>query len=73
MSEFAKSVKKEFGLNQRVVLSDYLGADLSGATGTILGKSFIDIFDMYIVLLDIPLPTHLAVVIPEMALTAVTE
>lgn len=73
MDATMKQFKKEFALNQRVMMSDYMGAELNGAIGTILGKSFDHIFDMYIVLLDKPLQSHLAVVIPEMGITAITE
>jgi hypothetical protein len=42
--------KKNFNLYDRVMLKEC--NELSGLVGTILGRSFVDVFDGYIVLLD---------------------
>lgn len=66
-----KIIKKEFALNQRVIIDEGMGEVLAGATGKVLGKSFNQVFAMYIVLLDEQLPNNLAVVVPEFGLTAI--
>lgn len=53
--------KQNFKLNDRV---EFDAGDFKG-TGTILGKASEHIADMYIVQLDVPLPTHKACVLPE--------
>lgn len=61
--------KKQFLLNQRVKIDGSMGNEIGNAAGVILGKSFENVFDEYIVLLDNPTKTHLAVTIPETLLT----
>ena len=55
--------KKEFTLNQHVMIIN--AGELSNKTGVILGKSSVDIIDDYIVLLDTPTETNIAVSITE--------
>lgn len=63
--------KKNFELRTRVrfVLVD--SDRLENQTGTILGKSFEDVGDHYIVLLDVPQPDMLAICITEHCLEPV--
>jgi len=44
-------IKKNFQLNDRVRLVR-IGGPLAGATGLVKGRSFTNVFDSYIVLLD---------------------
>ena len=48
-------------------------AILEKRTGTILGKSVVNVLDHYIVLLDNPLPESLAVSIPEFCLERISN
>lgn len=63
--------KKNFELKTVVRFVKTGGDVLENQTGTILGKSFVNVVDHYIVLLDNPLPDRLAVVITEHCLEAV--
>ncbi len=57
-------------MNQRVQLTQ-TGSDLlDGQCGTILGSSMVNLYNFYIVLLDIPTETHRALSLPESCLTA---
>jgi hypothetical protein len=60
-----KPLKKEFYVDNRVVIWNTNSTELDGKKGTILGKGTEHIVDSYIVLLDEPLPTHKAVLLPE--------
>ena len=65
--------KKNFKLRDRVVIRR-VGADsLEGAIGTIQGTSVVDATDFYIVLLDEPTATHLAICMTESCLDLVDE
>lgn len=63
--------KKNFELKTVVRFVKTGGDVLENQTGTILGKSFVNVEDHYIVLLDNPLPDRLAVTITEHCLEAV--
>jgi hypothetical protein len=66
--------KQNFSLNERVeihslgVTMDGERQELEGATGYILGKSFENVLDAYMVMLDKPLPNALAVQMTEACL-----
>jgi len=62
--------KKNFSLSQPVRFVNLPPCELSGKTGVILGTSFVNVIDHYIVLLDKPTDTHLAVCITESCLEA---
>jgi hypothetical protein len=47
------NMKQNFSVGTRVIIGN-VGAEMDDQTGVILGKSFVDVFDSYIVLLDIP-------------------
>ena len=64
-------MKKNFALNTKVRFIKTGGDVLENQTGTILGKSFVNVDDHYIVLLDVPFPDRLAVTITEHCLEAV--
>lgn len=57
--------KKNFALKTKVRIVKVGGDVLENQTGTILGKSFVNVNDHYIVLLDNPLPESLAITITE--------
>ena len=57
--------KKNYPLSHRVKIVRLGGDAMEGKTGHILGKSFENVHDHYIVMLDEPTETHLAVVITE--------
>lgn len=63
--------KKNFALKTPVRFIKTGGDVLENQTGTILGKSFVNVEDHYIVMLDVPLPDRLAVTITEHCLEAV--
>ena len=67
-------MKKEFKLNQKVRIVN-VGGDVSidGKTGYVLGKSFENVIDFYIVMLDEPRPDALAISITEACLEAIDE
>jgi hypothetical protein len=44
--------KKNFVNNQRIMFHSTADPELNGLTGVIKGRSFVDVFDFYIVLLD---------------------
>ena len=61
--------KKNFGLLEEVVIKNFPENDpLNNARGWILGKSFENIIDCYIVELEKPLPTAIAIVVTESCL-----
>ena len=60
--------KKNFPLNARVMIENTTDPILDGQTGTILGKSIVDVLDYYIVLLDVPQPDFRAITITEVCL-----
>ena len=65
-------LKQNFKVNTKVRFVRTGGDALENQTGTILGKSFDDpVCDHYIVMLDIPQPTRLAVCITEACLEKV--
>lgn len=66
-------VKKNFKLRDRVVIRRVGGDSLEGALGTIQGTSVVDATDFYIVLLDEPTATHLAICMTESCLDLVDE
>lgn len=49
-------LKQNFEIDQKVIIGRTTDENLDGQTGTIVGKSFNNICDFYIVLLDIPYP-----------------
>lgn len=59
------TIKKEFKINTRVRFINLPECELSGLGGKILGKSFENVHDHYIVLLDHPMPDRLAVCMTE--------
>lgn len=61
-----QTMKKEFKVDQKVRIVNAM--ELSGLSGTVLGKSFVEVLDHYIVLLDTPLPNAKAVSITEACL-----
>lgn len=63
--------KLELGLEEVVQIHSTTSSELDGSYGCILGKSVSDYIDHYIVLLDEPTDTALAVVIPEVCLVRV--
>ena len=63
--------KKNFALRTRVRCVRVGGDRLENQTGTILGKSFEDVGDHYIVLLDVPQTDLLAICITEHCLEPV--
>jgi hypothetical protein len=68
--------KQNFPLNAAVrfhSLNEDGDSPLEGATGKILGKSFENVLDHYMVLLDVPTETHLAISITEACLKPVEE
>lgn len=65
--------KKNFKLRDRVVIRRVGGDPLEGALGAVQGTSVVDATDFYIVLLDEPTPTHLAICIIESCLDLVVE
>lgn len=67
-----KTVKKSFPLKTRV---RFIGLPkdcaLYNKTGVVLGTAIVDVTDTYIVMLDEPLPSHLAMIITEACLELV--
>lgn len=63
--------KKNFALHTRVRCVRVGGDRLENQTGTILGKSFEDFGDHYIVLLDVPQPDLHTICITEHCLELV--
>lgn len=63
--------KKNFALRTPVRFVRLGGDRLENQTGTVLGKSFENVDDHYIVMLDVPLPDRLAVCITEHCLEPV--
>ncbi len=62
--------KKEFALKTKVRFVKTGGDVLENQTGTILGKSVVNVEDTYIVMLDKPMVDRLAVCITEHCLVA---
>ena len=58
-------MKKEFAVDARVQFVRLGNDPLEGEFGTVLGKSFVNITDHYIVLLDNPRPDFKAICITE--------
>lgn len=61
-------MKKEFLVDQRVKIVKVGGDKLENKVGTILGKSFVDFIDHYIILLDEPTKDAKAICITESCL-----
>jgi hypothetical protein len=57
-------MKLNLKVNDRVEIKN-TGTDIDGHTGKNLGKATENIIDFYIILLDEPIPNHLAVIFPE--------
>ncbi|MCK9369204.1 hypothetical protein M0R04_04635 [Candidatus Dojkabacteria bacterium] len=62
-------IKKEFQIDHKVRFKAAM--ELTGLTGTILGKAYLGITDDYIVLLDVPMKYRKAICITESCLEAV--
>ena len=68
---YAGSSKKNFTLGKPVRFVNLPECELLGKTGKILGTSFVNVIDHYIVLLDEPTETHYAICMTESCLEVV--
>lgn len=67
-------MKKDFKVHNRVKISRTGGDILDGECGVVIGKSFVNVTDCYIILLDRETPTgDLGITIPEACLDLTTE
>lgn len=66
-------MKKEFPLRTKVQFINLGGDCLEGKTGWVLGKSLVHVDDFYIVMLEEPTPTHLAICMTEHCLEQVDK
>lgn len=62
---------KNFELRQKVEIHSTGSSELDGKTGFILGRSTNDISTHYIVMLDEPMETHLAINITQFCLNKI--
>ena len=64
-------LKQNLAVDRRVVFGRTSNPNLDNQTGTILGKSFDNICDIYIVLLDVPYCGQKAITITEACLSPI--
>ncbi len=64
-------LKQNLEVNQRVIIGSTSDSNLEGQTGVILGKTFDDIFDSYIILLEKPYNGQKAINLTEACISRI--